>query len=348
MRKIIHIDMDYFFAQVEERDNPDLKGKPVAIGGEFGGRGVLSTSNYEARKFGVKAAMPTRQALKLCPQLILVPSNFHKYRDASTAIFEVFKGFTKKIQSISLDEAFLDVTDCSKFNNDAVEIAKEIKRRIYGKTKLTASAGVSYNKLLAKIGSDLNKPNGIAVIRPHLVEQNISHFSVRKIWGVGKVTDLKMQEYGIRTFGDLQKYKKLDLVNLFGDFGAALYEYCRGIDNSIVEGNGERKSLSVEHTFLTDILCQEDLIIKLETCYNEMCERLEKISNRKVKCILVKIKYADFSTTTVEAKTDLTFENFKELFLRRFLLTEKAIRLLGTGVKFFSTQVKGQVEMQLA
>ena len=347
MRKIIHIDMDYFFAQVEERENPELKGRPVAIGGDYGGRGVLSTSNYEARKFGVKSAMPTRQAMKLCPHLILVPSNFEKYREASKAIFEVFKGFTRKIQSVSLDEAFLDVTDCKKFNNDAIEIAREIKRRIYGKTQLTASAGVSYNKLLAKIASDLNKPNGISVIIPHHVEKNISHFNVRKIWGVGKVTDVKMKEYGIRTFGDLQKYKKLDLVNLFGDFGASLYEYCRGIDNSIVEGNGERKSLSVEHTFQTDISCRDDLIIKLETCYNELLERLQKVTDRHIKTIQVKIKYADFSTTTIEAKSDLCFNSYKNLFLRRYDLGDKSIRLLGTGVKFFSTQVRGQLEMNL-
>jgi DNA polymerase-4 len=178
--------MDYFFAQVEERDNPSLRGKPVAIGCIMNGRGVLSTSNYEARKYGVRAAMPTALALKKCPHLILVGSHFEKYREASAIIFEVFKRFTDKIESISLDEAYLDVTDCHLFNNDAVAIAKEVKKHIFQETRLTASAGISYNKLLAKIGSDLHKPNGIAVIRPENVVVNISRFPISKIWGCRK------------------------------------------------------------------------------------------------------------------------------------------------------------------
>lgn len=346
--------MDYFFAQVEERDDPSLKGFPVAIGGLYNGRGVLSTSNYEARKFGVRAAMPTLLALKKCPQLKLVNGHFDKYREASRLIFGVFAEFTDKVESISLDEAYVDVTDCRQFNNDAILIAKEIKRRIYERTKLTASAGVSFNKLLAKIGSDLFKPNGMAVLRNENIAHNIRHFNVNKIWGVGRVTAEKMNRYGIKTFGDLQKYTKLDLINLFGDFGASLHSYCRGVDNREVSTRGGRKSLSVEHTFETDYEKLDELLINLESCYEDLSARLVKHEDKFIKNIFVKIKYADFSSTTIEAPMNVEFESFKELFCKRHSQRtvddegiSTAIRLLGVGVKFITYENKGQLELPL-
>ena len=345
-RKIIHVDMDYFFAQVEERDNPKLRGKPVAIGGLMNGRGVLSTSNYVARKYGVKAAMPTLMALKLCPQLILVPGNFEKYRKASTEIFEIFQQFTKKIERLSLDEAYLDVTDNTKYKH-AKDIAIEIRRRIYGKTGLTASTGVSYNKLLAKIGSDLYKPNGMAIIPPHNIKEKIINFPIKWIWGAGKVTQEKMNLKGIYTFGDLQQFSKLDLINHFGDFGASLYNYCRGLDHRAVSEGGERKSLSVERTFSEDIKDDKIVLGYLEGAYDEMIERLKKYQERKVKTILVKIKYHDFRSTTIEASLDKVFENFKNLYFKRRGSGGDAIRLIGCGVKFYDTQTKGQLEFYL-
>jgi DNA polymerase-4 len=339
--------MDYFFAQVEERDNPELKGKPVAIGGIMNGRGVLSTSNYEARKYGVRAAMPTALALKKCPHLILVGSHFEKYREASSLIYKVFTRFTDKIEKISLDEAYLDVTDCELFGNDAIAIAKEVKRQIYLETQLTASAGISYNKLLAKIGSDLHKPNGIAVIRPENVAVNIARFPISKIWGVGKVTEERMESMGLLTFGDLQKFTKLDLINSFGDFGASLFSYCRGIDNRDVSNSVERKSLSVEHTFVEDKKEQSSLEIELEGCFDEMVSRLKNHSDRKIKNIFVKIKYFDFESTTIESQLICDFNNFKQLFRKRFTESSKAIRLIGVGVKFYSTYTKGQLELPI-
>jgi DNA polymerase-4 len=339
--------MDYFYAQVEERDNPSLKGIPVGVGGITDGRGVLCTSNYIARKFGVRAAMPTIKALQLCPNLKLVKPDFKKYKAVSEEIFEIYAQFTKKIQKLSLDEAYLDVTDCNKFNNNAVEIAKEIKRRILGKTRLTASAGVSYNKLLAKIGSDLHKPDGIAILRPENISENISNFSIAKICGVGKVTQKKMNSHGIETFGDLQGFSKLNLINMYGDFGASLFDFCRGIDNREVTPNEERKSLSVEHTFSQDISDEVELVNCLSEAHQEMILRLDKCYGRMIKSIFVKIKYHDFSSTTIESQIVNDFENFKKLFHTRFELRSQAVRLLGVGVRFYPTKTTGQLEFSL-
>lgn len=340
--------MDYFFAQVELRDKPELQDKPVAIGGLVNGRGVLSTCNYVARKFGVRSALPTMKALKLCPNLILLPHNLYKYREASEIIFKIFREFTNKVQSISLDEAFLDVTECKLFNNDAVAIAIEIKRRIFEETELTASAGVSYNKLLAKIGSDLFKPNGISVLRPKNIMQNIAHFHVKKISGVGKVMELRMKKFGIITFGDLQRFSKLGLINMFGDFGATLHSYCRGIDERKVEERGERKSLSVENTFFEDIHKLDELLVKLEVAFVEMNRRRTKYKeDRAIKNIFVKVKYSDFTATTVEAQNLPEFKNYIELLKKRFQESdEKGVRLIGVGIKFHSSQIYGQLEME--
>ena len=339
--------MDYFFAQVEERDNPKLKGLPVAIGGIHNGRGVLSTSNYIAREYGVKSAMPTALALKKCPKLVLVGSNFDKYKKASNIIFDIFKQFTCKVERLSLDEAYLDVTDCKMFDNDAVKIAKEIKRRILSETNLTASAGVSFNKLLAKIGSDLFKPNGIAVLRPENIACNIAHFHVSKIWGVGHVMQDKMEKLGINNFGDLQKFTKLDLINMFGDFGSNLYNFCRGIDDRDVSSSDIRKSLSVENTFSSDIKDTNQLLIKLESCFIELQERLKKHSSRKIKSTNIKIKFSDFTITSVETQGYLNFENLKEMFLLKMSENKRTIRLVGVGVKFHYQRSRGQLELPL-
>lgn len=343
--------MDYFFVQVEELDNPKLKDLPVAIGSRKHKRGVLSTANYVARKYGVRSAMPTAMALKLCPDLVLIPVNFEKYKKASESIFQVFKAFTKKIEPVSIDEAYLDVTDCKKFNNDAIAIAEEIRRRIYGKTGLTASAGVSYNKLLAKIASDLNKPNGLSVIRPQNVEQNISHFPVSKIWGVGKVTQGKMKSFGIETFGDLQAFSKIQLINMFGDQGVDFFHYCRGIDDRVVSERGQRKSVSLEHTYLEDIRDKSELKEKINYMFDELKGRLEKYSHRKIKNIHLKIKYNDFTQTTVEmpyTTLGLELSEFYQLLEKRVpdQRALKPIRLLGIGVKFANPkESEGQLEL---
>lgn len=334
-RKIIHIDMDYFYAQVEERDNPKLKDVPVGIGG--GKRGVLCTSNYVARKYGVKSAMPTFMALNKCPDLVLVRPNFKKYKEASQEIFKIFTEFTEKVEGLSLDEAYLDVTECKLHNNSATLIAKDIKDRIYRRTGLTASAGVSYNKLLAKIASDLNKPNGLFTLSPHGCEEVIKGLSVNKIWGVGAKTSEKMKNLNIHTFGDLQGFSKLELEEHFGSFGPSLYLYARGIDFREVKKERERKSLSVESTFRENIEEPERIEAHLDTIYEEMVGRLERHSDRAIKTIHVKLKYANFNQTTIEESfEELSVEKFKTLFRKRFSEKPLPLRLVGVGVKFHS------------
>lgn len=346
LKKIIHIDMDYFFAQVEILDHPHLKDKPVAIGSSSK-RGVLCTSNYVARTYGVRSALPTSKALKLCPHLVIIRPHFDKYKKMSDKVFNIFLQFTNKIQKVSIDEAYLDVTDTDLFNNNAIEIAKEIKRRIFLETKLTASAGVSYNKLLAKIGSDLFKPDGLAIIRPENIEQNISHFSVSKINGVGKVLQKKLEKYNLRTFGDLQSLSKLDLINICGEYGVNLYYYCRGVDHREVITSSIRKSLSVEKTFSESILDTTDLKIKIDHLYSELTQRLSKYEKMRVKSIFVKIKYDDFQNTLVESSVELSRSKIEELFLKRFKQRVFPVRLIGMGVKFFVQKDSAQLALPL-
>jgi DNA polymerase-4 len=353
-RKIIHVDMDYFFAQVEIRDNPSLRGLPVAIGGSKERRGVLSTCNYEARAFGVRSALPTYQALQKCPNLIILSGNYDKYKEASLQILDILKRYTNKIQVVSIDEAYLDVTDSPLFFNSATLMAIDIRRAIFQEIGLTASAGVSFNKMLAKISSEINKPNGLCVIDPFNYKKIIPHFEVKLINGVGKVTQKRLQENGITTFCDAMTYSKLDLINLLGSFGPTLYQYCRGIDEREVLTSYERKSLSVERTFERDLADPEELKLKLQYCFEEMLERLKKYTDRFIKTIFIKIKYADFRQTTIEeGVTAVDFDTFYKLFLDRlmdsssfdFLKTE--VRLIGLGVKFHCVSNSGQLSLEL-
>ena len=345
IKKIIHVDMDYFYAQVEERDRPELKTVPVGIGGMTNGRGVLCTSNYIAREYGVRAAMPTAKAIKLCPKLVLVSPNFQKYKKISQDIFKIYEQYSTKIQKLSLDEAYIDVTDCSKLNNDANAIAREIKERIYNDTKLTASAGVSFNKLLAKIGSDLFKPDGLAILRPDNISNKITHFPVSRINGVGKVTRKRLEAKGIFTFGDIQKHSKLDLINMFGDYGVTLYNYSRGVDQREVSSGGARKSLSVEHTFSEDYSDIKTLKENLLSVFYELESRLKKEENKTYKNIFVKIKYTDFQATTIESQIEFSLENFEKLFMNRFSQRVDKVRLVGLGVKFFNQDDHGQLSL---
>ena len=315
---------------------------PVGIGG--GERGVLCTCNYVAREFGVKSAMPTFMAKKLCPQLIFIRPDFRKYKLKSRSVFEIFKRYSNKIEALSLDEAYLDVTDCEFYGNDAIKIAKAIKNDIFKEIGLTASAGVSYNKLLSKIGSDLYKPDGLAVLRPENIAEKIASFPIQKIWGVGTVGTKKLQHFGFRTFGDLQQASKLDLVNLFGDFGAKLYLHCRGIDHREVRRGRERKTLSVESTFYSDLSGLKKLEQKLSDVVLELDQRLEKQGHRFITGIFLKIKYDDFTSTTIESSVDFSYENFKALLGEKWGKRSDPVRLLGVGVKFHSPIQTGQLE----
>jgi DNA polymerase-4 len=340
-RKIIHIDMDCFYAAVEVKDNPSLKGKPVGVGGSPTGRGVLTTASYEARKFGVRSAMPAGRALKLCPDLILVRPNFSRYKEESRFIREIFREFTDIVQPLSLDEAYLDVTECSQFGGSATLIAQEIKRRIWTERQLIASAGVAPNKMLAKIASDWKKPDGLFVITPDQVSDFVKKLPVGKIFGVGKVTEKKLRSRGFDTCGDLQKLTATEMNKTFGKWGQQLYGYCRGVDNRGVSTSRERKSLSVENTFSRDIPDLRGCLEKLPRLYKEFLRRLDSAGvSDKISGYGVKVKFYDFEQTTAESslKEIPREEDFLPLLEKAFQRGNKPVRLLGIGVKLKASE----------
>lgn len=327
--------MDAFFAAVEMRDNPALRNVPMAVGGSSDRRGVIATSNYEARKYGVRSAMATAHALKLCPHLVLVRGRMQKYKEASDIVFEIFHQYTPKVQGLSWDEAYLDVTDCDLHNNSATLIAQEIRQKIFEKTGgLTASAGIAPNKLLAKMASDLNKPNGQFTIAPHEIENFILKIPVEKIHGVGKVTAKYMHDMNIKTCADMQKFSRSEMIHLFGKFGDDLFDYCRGNDEREVETEYERKSLGTENTFSKDIANYDEMKEHVLTMVQEVRESLEDYQDRVIKNLHVKIKYHDFKVTTIERAMPFSEENFIYLLEERWTQDPRPVRLLGVGVKF--------------
>ncbi len=334
-RKIIHIDMDCFYAAIEMRDNPELRGLPVAVGGDVHQRGVLCTCNYEARKFGVRSAMATGHALKLCPQLTIIKPNFQKYTQASTAILAIFAQFADVIEPISLDEAFLDVSNSHHFNNSATLLAQEIRRLIYREQQLTASAGIAENKFLAKIASEWHKPNGQFVIHPHDVSDFMISLPVAKIFGVGCVTRKKLADLGIQTCGQLQSVSLQQLLDYFGKFGQSLYHLCRGHDQRPVNNNRIRKSLSVEHTYNYDLSNLKQCQDKLEPLFDELQARLQKHPNKIINGLFIKLKFDTFQTTTV-ANTHkwVNLESYHSLLNKAYKRYQLPVRLIGVGVKF--------------
>ena len=253
VRKIIHIDMDAFYAAIEQRDFPQYKDKPVVVGGNPNSRGVVATCSYEARKYGIHSAMPSYRAYRLCPQAVFVRPRFVAYKEASEKIKEIFYQYTSLVEPLSLDEAYLDVTNSTKCSGSATLIAKEIKRKIFEKIQLTASAGVSYNKFLAKIASDFQKPDGLTVVLPQEGEEFVKKLKIRQFHGVGKVTEKKMHQLGIYTGADLKKLNLEELKQHFGKFSEYLYKVARAIDNRPVKILWQRKSIGKETTFSKDI-----------------------------------------------------------------------------------------------
>ncbi len=338
-RKIIHIDMDAFFASVEQRDNPELRGKPVAVGGD-GERGVIAAASYEARKFGVFSAMSSKIAKRKCPDLIFVKHRFDAYKITSLVIRSIFKEYTDLVEPLSLDEAFLDVTHNKKGITIATDIALEIKQRIKEQTDLTASAGVSVNKFLAKIASDMDKPDGLYVVKPHQIEQFVANLAIEKFFGVGKVTAAKMKSKGIFTGADLKKLSERELVKSFGKAGHYFYNVARGIDNRPVMAQRTRKSLGAETTFSEDYSDKDVLVAKLEHVAQSVAKRLAK-SGGNPKTITVKIKYADFTQITRSKtinggiNTPRQIDVLSKELLIGVLKPSKKIRLLGISLSNF-------------
>jgi DNA polymerase-4 len=331
--------MDAFFASVEQLDNPELRGKPVAVGGS-GERGVVAAASYEARKFGVRSAMPSKIAIRKCPDLIFVKPRFSRYKEISEQISSIFFEYTDLVEPLSLDEAYLDVTYAKKGKPSATLIAREIKTRISEETKLTASAGVSYNKFLAKVASDINKPNGIFVITPNEAQEFIDNLEVRKFFGIGKVTAEKLNKLGIWYGRDLKMMDRLELIRLFGKSGGYYYKICRGEDNREVEPFQERKSVGAEETFLTDLFYSTDLEKELLQIADELWRRIEK-AEVKAKTLTLKFKYADFEQHTHGTTISGFFSSKSQLITEgKKLLNKgggfsKGIRLLGLTVSNF-------------
>ena len=345
MRKIIHCDCDCFYAAVEMRDDPSLRDLPIAIGGKSDRRGVVATCNYKAREYGVRSAMPTGQALKLCPDLVVVPGTMSKYREAAQQIRQIFYRYTDKVEPLSLDEAYLDVTDCTECHGSATLIAEEIRKVIAREVGVTASAGIAPNKFLAKVASDLNKPDGQYVITPPDIDAFVETLEVKRIFGVGKVTNEKLRRLGIETCGDLQQHPLLELVDKFGVFGKRLHDLSFGRDNREVNANSRRKSLSVERTYSDDLMDHAACLQKLPDLLLELRSRLRRVdSDYLVTKQLVKMKFSDFTSTTVERQVvkGLPIESFEDLCLQAWERGGRSARLLGLGVRFVDTRDEGR------
>ncbi|MDR2498515.1 MAG: DNA polymerase IV [Tannerellaceae bacterium] len=331
-RKIIHIDMDAFYASVEQRDNPAFKGKPLAVGSS-GARGVVAAASYEARRYGVRSAMASKIALRHCPQLIFVPPRFDVYSEVSEMIMQILLEYTDLVEPLSLDEAFMDVT-CNKLGLSAVQIAGEIKSRIRQETGLTASAGVSINKFLAKIASDYHKPDGLFVVLPRDAERFVEELNIEQFYCVGKVTAKKMHSIGVRTGADLKKISKEYLVHLFGRTGIVFYENARAIDRREVTPNRIRKSVGAENTFETDLAQSTRMTVELYHIARRVWERIaeEQFYGRT---ITFKVKYEDFAVFTRSKTFPTHFREFASFWetamemLKNVDTSMKKVRLMG-------------------
>ncbi len=349
-RKIIHVDMDAFYASVEQMDNPELKGKPLAVGGSEV-RGVVSAASYEARKFGVRSAMSGMQAKRNCPEIIFVRPRFDRYKEISNKIRKIFHDYTDLVEPLSLDEAYLDVTQNKKGNPSATLIAQEIRQRILNEVGLTASAGISVNKFVAKIASDYNKPNGQKTVNPDEVEDFLEQLDIKKFYGIGKVTTEKMYQHGIFTGKDLKSKTKEYLEQHFGKSGAFYYHIVRGIHNSEVKPNRISKSVAAEHTFNENLTSEIFMQERLERISAELEKRLKKY-NVSGKTVTLKIKYSDFTTQT-RSKTlpyfisdkGLLFETAKELLYQERM--KDSVRLLGISLNNLNTEIKKTIVVQL-
>lgn len=330
--------MDAFYASIEQRDNPEYRGKPLAVG--YGGkRGVVAAASYEARKYGVRSAMPSVTALRKCSDLIFVMPRFDVYKSVSAQIMQIFKEYTDLVEPLSLDEAFLDVTENKKRMEIATEIAKEIKQKIFCQTRLTASAGVSFNKFIAKIASDYRKPDGLTIITPQRAEKFLEKLPIEKFFGIGRVTAQRMHEMGIKNGSDLKQYDESELVSHFGKMGSMYYQFVRGIDEREVESEHVRKSLGAEETFSEDLYRMVDLLSALDEIAREVHRRAEK-RNFIAKTLTLKVKYADFAIITRGRTVDYYLKTYEQLFdLAKELLLlvedieERKVRLLGLSLK---------------
>jgi len=343
-RKIIHIDMDAFYASVEQRDNPAYKNKPIAVGGMPTGRGgVVATASYEARKFGIRSAMPSRQAKERCPELIFVKPRFEAYKAVSVHVREIFSRYTDLIEPLSLDEAYLDVTQDKLGIGSAIDIAKQIKQAINSELQLTASAGVSINKFVAKIASDMNKPDGLTFIGPSKVESFMEALPVEKFFGVGKVTATRMKQLGLFTGLDLKRLSREQLIKHFGKSGSFFYNIVRGIDERKVTPHRETKSIGAEDTFGVDLRTAQEILEELDRICDIVSERVSK-KKLEGRTITVKIKFHDFKLITRSKSVDTPFSDaptikaYVQEIINAMDLDDKRVRLAGVTLSNFHNE----------
>ncbi|MGK0500528.1 MAG: DNA polymerase-4 [Oceanicoccus sp.] len=355
-RKIIHCDADCFYAAIEMRDDPSLRGRPIAVGGAADRRGVISTCNYEARAFGVHSAMATVTAKRLCRDLLVVPHHMERYKEAAMQIREIFYDYSELVEPLSLDEAFIDVSDSLACRGSATLIAEEIRQRVFEKVGITVSAGVAPNKFLAKVGSDWNKPNGICVITPAKVDSFVAQLPVSCLFGVGKVTAQKLLQIGVHSCGDLRQYDVYQLTERFGIFGKRLHELSYGIDERLVRTSRSRKSLSVEHTYATDLPSVQGCLGQLPALYEKLNHRLQQLydssSDGRYRVIkqFVKVKFSDFQSTTMECISQgspriAVFNQLCEQSLQRG--EGMPVRLLGLGLRFQDLSMASAMQLSL-
>ena len=347
-RKIIHIDADCFYAAVETRDNPALRGKPIAVGGSATRRGVIATASYEARKFGIHSAMASATAVKRCPQLILIPGRMSVYREASRQMHEIFSDYTDLIEPLSLDEAFLDVSTCPRCRGSATLIAQEIRQRIAATVGITVSAGIAANKFIAKVASDWNKPNGQHVVTPEQSDDFLAELPVKKIWGVGKVTAQRLEQQGIKTCGDVRAFDIFQFVQQFGQFGEHIHKLAHGIDNRPVVSEWRRKSVSVENTYDADLPDLESCRQKIPALIEALQPRLQRLDDDyRIQNCFLKMKFRDFSQTTVERQQTVPgYDDYAMLCEEAWQRGEIPVRLLGIGVRLIDlTDGSGQMDL---
>lgn len=340
-RAILHVDMDAFYASVEQRDNPELRGKPLIVGGSPQSRGVVSAASYEVRPYGVRSAMPTAKALRLCPHAILIHPRMHRYAEVSGVIFDIFSRVTPLVQSVSLDEAFLDVTGCQRLHGDPVTIARRIRASIRKETELTASVGVASCRFVAKIASDLDKPDGLTVIPENEMLERLAPLPVSKIWGVGPVTNRRLAGLGIETIGQLRQWPVESLEAELGQVGLDLHDLANGRDESEVLSDEEEKSVSHECTFATDITDMEELETAMREHSDKVSTRLRKYGLTG-KVVFIKLRYQDFTTLTrrktLQTATSLSETIYREaceLLRSRTEAGRRPVRLIGVGVSGF-------------
>lgn len=350
VRKIIHCDCDCFYASVEMRDDPALRGIPLAVGGASDRRGVIATCNYEARAYGVHSAMPSSVALRLCPSLVVIPPSFDKYRAAAYQVREIFHRYTDRVEPLSLDEAYLDVSDSPHFQGSATLIARAIRQAVKEEVGITISAGVAPNKFLAKIASDWDKPDGLTTITPDQVPDFVAALPVRRIHGVGPAMQKKLTAHGIERCADILAWTPVDLAQTFGSMGEILYRYARGEDSRPVANNRERKSLSVERTYADDLPSKRACLNQLAALQTTLRERLATLTKRgAITGQFVKLKTHEFETTTVDRQLVGGLDNneFSDMLDEAWQRFRKPVRLLGVGLRFHTDHMSSDQQLRL-